>query len=77
MVINQQIIEKIVHLLQLWHDKERPEAATLEELGKEIREDMGIPITSSSALTHAQAEFISQAVETAVKIFDERNSNAN
>lgn len=77
MVINQQIIEKIVHLLQLWHQKERPEAVTLEELSKEIREDMGIPITSSSELTYAQAEFISRAVETAVKIFDERNSNAN
>lgn len=75
MVIKQEILEKIIELLEGWSDRQMT-SEQMEAKGIEVRESLGID-PSRQDLTREELNLISEAVTQAVSIYDERKSNAN
>lgn len=75
MVIKQEVLEKIIEILQGWSDPQIT-SEQLQAKGSEVRESLGID-PSRQDLTKEELNLISEAVTQAVSIYDERNSNAN
>lgn len=75
MVIKQEVLEKIIELLEGWSDRQMT-SEQMEAKGIEIRESLGID-PSRQDLTTEELNLISEAVTQAVSIYDERKSNAN
>lgn len=75
MVIKQEVLEKIIELLEGWSDRQMT-SEQMEAKGIEVRESLGID-PSRQDLTTEELNLISEAVTQAVSIYDERKSNAN
>lgn len=75
MVIKQEVLEKIIELLEGWSDRQMT-SEQMEAKGIEVRESLGID-PSRQDLTKEELNLISEAVTQAVSIYDERKSNAN
>lgn len=75
MVIKQEVLEKIIEILQGWSDCQMT-SEQMEAKGIEVRESLGIG-SNIQDLTTEELDLISEAVTQAVSIYDERNSNAN
>lgn len=75
MVIKQEVLEKIIELLEGWSDRQMT-SEQMEAKGSEVRESLGID-PSKQDLTREELDLISEAVTQAVSIYDERKSNAN
>lgn len=75
MVIKQEVLEKIIELLEGWSDRQMT-SEQMEAKGIEVRESLGIE-PSRQDLTKEELNLISEAVTQAVSIYDERKSNAN
>ncbi|MET6262596.1 hypothetical protein WID10_28255 [Klebsiella variicola] len=75
MVIKQEVLEKIIEILQGWSDRQMT-SEQMEAKGIEVRESLGIG-SNIQDLTTEELDLISEAVTQAVSIYDERNSNAN
>lgn len=75
MVIRQEVLEKIIEILEGWSDPQMT-MEQLEAKGSEVRVCLGID-SSIQDLTREQLNLISEAVIQAISIYDERNSNAN
>lgn len=75
MVIKQEVLEKIIEILEGWSDPKMT-SEQLEAKGSEVRESLGID-PNIQDLTKEQLNLISEAVNQAKAIYDERISNAN
>lgn len=75
MVIKQEVLEKIIELLEGWSDRQMT-SEQMEAKGIEVRESLGIG-SNIQDLTKEELNLISEAVTQAVSIYDERKSNAN
>lgn len=75
MVIKQEVLEKIIEIIEGWSDPQMTKEQ-LEAKGSEVKESLGID-PSRQDLTREELNLISEAVVQAVSIYDERNSNAN
>lgn len=75
MVIKQEVLEKIIELLEGWSDRQMT-SEQMEAKGIEVRESLGID-PSRQDLTTEELNLIIEAVAQAVSIYDERKSNAN
>lgn len=75
MVIKQEVLEKIIELLEGWSDRQIT-SEQMEAKGIEVRESLGID-PSRQDLTKEELNLISEAVTQAVSIYDERKYNAN
>lgn len=75
MVIKQEVLEKIIELLEGWSDRQMT-SEQMEAKGIEVRESLGID-PSKQDLTTEELNLIVEAVTQAVSIYDERKSNAN
>lgn len=75
MVIKQEVLEKIIELLEGWSDRKMT-SEQMEAKGIEVRESLGID-PSRQDLTTEELNLIIEAVTQAVSIYDERKSNAN
>ena len=75
MVIKQEVLEKIIEILQGWSDRQMT-SEQMEAKGIEVRESLGIG-PNIQELTTEELDLISEAVTQAISIYDERNSNAN
>lgn len=75
MVIKQEVLEKIIEILQGWSDRQIT-SEQMEAKGIEVRESLGIG-SNIQDLTTEELDLISEAVTQAISIYDERNSNAN
>lgn len=75
MVIKQEVLEKIIEILQGWSDRQMT-SEQMEAKGIEVRESLGIG-SNIQDLTTEELDLISEAVTQAVSIYDERISNAN
>ena len=75
MVIKQEVLEKIIEIIEGWSDPQMTKEQ-LEAKGSEVKESLGID-PSRRDLTREELNLISEAVAQAVSIYDERNSNAN
>lgn len=75
MVIKQEVLEKIIEILQGWSDRQMT-SEQMEAKGIEVRESLGIG-SNIQDLTTEELDLISEAVTQAISIYDERNSNAN
>lgn len=75
MVIKQEVLEKIIEILQGWSNPQMT-SEQLQAKDSEVRESLGID-PSMQDLTREQLNLISKAVTQAISIYDERNSNAN
>lgn len=75
MVIKQEVLEKIIEILQGWSDPQMTREQ-LEAKGREVMKDLGFD-SGIQNLTKEQLNVVSEAVTQAVSIYDERNSNAN
>lgn len=75
MVIKQEVLEKIIEILQGWSDRQMT-SEQMEAKGIEVRESLGIG-SNIQDLTTEELDLISEAVTQAISIYDERKSNAN
>ena len=75
MVIKQEVLEKIIEILQGWSDRQMT-SEQMEAKGIEVRESLGIG-SNIKDLTTEELDLISEAVTQAISIYDERKSNAN
>lgn len=75
MVIKQEVLEKIIEILQGWSDRQMT-SEQIEAKGIEVRESLGIG-SNIQDLTTEELDLISEAVNQAISIYDERKSNAN
>lgn len=75
MVIKQEVLEKIIEILQGWSDPQMTREQ-LEAKGREVMKDLGFD-SGIQNLTKEELNLISEAVTQAVSIYDERKSNAN
>lgn len=75
MVIKQEVLEKIIEIIEGWSDPQMTKEQ-LEAKGSEVKESLGID-PSRQDLTREELNLISEAVAQAVSIYDERISNAN
>lgn len=75
MVIKQEVLEKIIEILQGWSDRQMT-SEQMEAKGIEVRESLGIG-SNIEDLTTEELDLISEAVTQAISIYDERISNAN
>lgn len=75
MVIKQEVLEKIIEILQGWSDRQMT-SEQMEAKGIEVRESLGIG-SNIQDLTTEELDLISEAVTQAISIYDERISNAN
>lgn len=75
MVIKQEVMEKIIEIIEGWSDPKMTKEQ-LEAKGSEVKESLGID-PSRQDLTREELNLISEAVTQAVSIYDERISNAN
>lgn len=75
MVIKQEVLEKIIEILQGWSDPQMTREQ-LEAKGREVMKDLGFD-SGIQNLTKEQLNVVSEAVTQAVSIYDERISNAN
>ena len=75
MVIKQEVLEKIIEIIEGWSDPHMTREQ-LEAKGSEVKESLGID-PNSQDLTREELNLISKAVTQAVSIYDERISNAN
>ena len=75
MVIKQEVLEKIIEILQGWSDPHMTREQ-LEAKGREVMKDLGFD-SGIQNLTKEELNLISEAVTQAVSIYDERKSNAN
>lgn len=75
MVIKQEVLEKIIEILEGWSDPKMTKEQ-LEAKGREVMKDLGFD-SGIQNLTKEQLNVVSKAVTQAVSIYDERISNAN
>nr|DAE61182.1 MAG TPA: hypothetical protein [Caudoviricetes sp.] len=75
MVIKQEVLEKIIEILQGWSDRQMT-SEQMQAKGIEVRESLGIG-SNIQDLTTEELDLISEAVTQAISIYDERKSNAN
>lgn len=75
MVIKQEVLEKIIEIIEGWSDRQMT-SEQMEAKGIEVRESLGIG-SNIQDLTTEELDLISEAVNQAISIYDERNSNAN
>lgn len=75
MVIKQEVLEKIIEILQGWSDPQMT-MEQLEAKGREVMKDLGFD-SGIQNLTKEQLNVVSEAVHQAISIYDERISNAN
>ena len=75
MVIKQEVLEKIIEIIEGWSDPKMTKEQ-LEAKGREVIEGLGLD-SGIQNLTKEQLNLISEAVTQAISIYDERNSNAN
>lgn len=75
MVIKQEVLEKIIEILEGWSDRQMT-SEKMQAKGIEVRERLGIS-SNIQDLTTEELDLISEAVTQAISIYDERNSNAN
>lgn len=75
MVIKQEVLEKIIEILEGWSDRQMT-SEQMQAKGIEVRESLGIG-PNIQELTTEELDLISEAVTQAISIYDERNSNAN
>lgn len=75
MVIKQEVLEKIIEIIEGWSDPQMTKEQ-LEAKGREVIEGLGFD-SGIQNLTKEQLNLVSEAVTQAVSIYDERISNAN
>ena len=75
MVIKQEVLEKIIEIIEGWSDPQMTREQ-LEAKGREVMKDLGFDAGIQN-LTKEQLNVVSEAVTQAVSIYDERISNAN
>lgn len=75
MVIKQEVLEKIIEIIEGWSDPKMTKEQ-LEAKGREVIEGLGLD-SGIQNLTKEQLNLVSEAVTQAISIYDERNSNAN
>lgn len=75
MVIKQEVLEKIIEILEGWSNPQMT-SEQLQAKGREVMKDLGFD-SGIQNLTKEQLNVVSEAVTQAVSIYDERNSNAN
>lgn len=75
MVIKQEVLEKIIEILEGWSDRQMT-SEQMQAKGIEVRESLGIS-SNIQDLTTEELDLISEAVTQAISIYDERKSNAN
>ena len=75
MVIKQEVLEKIIEIIEGWSDPKMT-SEQLQAKGREVMKDLGFD-SGIQNLTKEQLNLISEAVTQAVSIYDERKSNAN
>lgn len=75
MVIKQEVLEKIIEIIEGWSDPKMTKEQ-LEAKGREVMKDLGFD-SGIQNLTKEQLNIVSEAVTQAVSIYDERISNAN
>ncbi len=75
MVIKQEVLEKIIEIIEGWSDRQMT-SEQMEAKGIEVRESLGIS-SNIQDLTTEELNLISEAVTQAISIYDERISNAN
>ena len=75
MVIKQEVLEKIIEIIEGWSDPQMTKEQ-LEAKGKEVIEGLGFD-SGIQNLTKEQLNLVSEAVNQAKTIYDERISNAN
>lgn len=75
MVIKQEVLEKIIEILEGWSDPKMT-SEQLQAKGREVMKDLGFD-SGIQNLTKEQLNVVSEAVTQAVSIYDERKSNAN
>lgn len=75
MVIKQEVLEKIIEIIEGWSDPQMTKEQ-LEAKGREVIEGLGFD-SGIQNLTKEQLNLVSEAVTQAISIYDERNSNAN
>lgn len=75
MVIKQEVLEKIIEILEGWSDPKMT-SEQLQAKGREVMKELGFD-SGIQNLTKEQLNLISEAVTQAVSIYDERKSNAN
>lgn len=75
MVIKQEVLEKIIEIIEGWSDPHMTREQ-LEAKGREVIEGLGFD-SGIQNLTKEQLNVVSEAVHQAKAIYDERISNAN
>lgn len=75
MVIKQEVLEKIIEIIEGWSDRQMT-SEQMEAKGIEVRESLGIG-SNIQDLTTEELDLINEAVTQAISIYDERISNAN
>ena len=75
MVIKQEVLEKIIEIIEGWSDPQMTREQ-LEAKGREVMKDLGFD-SGIQDLTTEELDLISEAVTQAISIYDERKSNAN
>lgn len=75
MVIKQEVLEKIIEIIEGWSDPHMTREQ-LEAKGREVIEGLGFD-SGIQNLTKEQLNLVSEAVNQAKAIYDERKSNAN
>lgn len=75
MVIKQEVLEKIIEIIEGWSDPQMTREQ-LESKGREVLEGLGFD-SGIQNLTKEQLNVVSKAVYQAKAIYDERISNAN
>ena len=75
MVIKQEVLEKIIEIIEGWSDPQMTREQ-LEAKGREVLEGQGFD-SGIQNLTNEKLNVVSKAVYKAKAIYDERISNAN